>query len=557
MSVDLKEVARVTTLKHGLSYTTWMDEFADIAVARAKALVAKTSKSPQQAESRAKEYRRDTINHLSGDDWAQYANIAAERYGQRITNLGDFVLGSDLIMLPSPSSSPVIPPYFEVTESSSTTSEKQKASEKTPESTIEFVSKRTKEMEDSKVRVLAKWSKEAEGVFAKMTDDERKRLEDALKYLVEINGSDAYSNEALAVGSLQVDEYLALPQGMIMPEFAANEVGDQANQGKFSISLLAQVYALNKKRAPQGSDPIRYGMLRLEAVKMGWWNSQKETVTVAQEPDAIKTFITDLGTAKSFLTTCKTAAFLLPLASEHVFRVFGHHYLDSESATYEAKYEQVLKGCLATAVTSYLPKATLYHHALHWVSPRRVYEVLQAQITTDRIPESIKTKFSAAPAGTAIITTTDAVLKSMQAAAMYDRLKAASKLDLDAIRNMTATIKANPVKYHKVPHAYGLPPLSATEQAEVERIRTIAAQIAPVTQGYIDAMFHEAPLGKARALKKHSDENPTQKKRSARYFKNVAKNESHNIEGLFVSDLEVVASVGTAVTTVAPTLRNP
>jgi len=358
-----------------------------------------------------------------------------------------------------------------------------------------------------------------------------------LSLLLEVNGQDAYSNEAQALGRLGKNEYLILPIGFVPPTVTALEVGTKASTSKFKLKDLAEIYVVNKAVAPAGADAVKYGMARMEAVKMGWVTNQREITRAAPLAGAVTTFIADL---KDFdVEAARQAAYLVPFAAEHVFRTTGHHYLSGQSGEYDRKYGQLFKSCLADKVAEYQPPSVLYHALFHWVSPARVWEVLTAKAGTDTLPEAFSLRVSSAPAGTAIITTTAAVIEQLEAAALLDDFKKLKLANFQEVKNMSAMIKANPPKYHKVPHAYGLQPLNAADRAAVEHAAAEAIKIAPIAQGFIEALFANAALGRAKVFKKHADENPIATKKAKAFFRSASRATVVEIKDIFA---------GTAVT---------
>lgn len=363
-------------------------------------------------------------------------------------------------------------------------------------------------------------------------------------YLDEVNGQDAYSNEAAALGKLRAEEYLALPVGMAVPIIAPDTVGSESVHNEFAYELLAQVYALNKLRAPDGEDPIRYGLLRMEAVKMGWYSGQKEVVRVAPLADAVATMLTDLQTVRGadVLPTARLAAFLLPLAAEHTFRTMGHHYLSGAAAEYEERYRRTLRSCIAETVPAFMRPATLYHHALHWVSPARSRAVLLAQLETTRIPEALRLRANAAPAGCALVTTTAAVVSAMQAGNLFDAVATAGGYDLTPVLEAAELVRSDAPRFHKLPQAFGVAPASDADRKIVENAKMIAVMFAPVAQGFIDATLQTAALGRAKVLLKHAEQNPVLRKRASTYFRDVTRSKAKNPEGLFATTITVLAT---------------
>lgn len=170
--------------------------------------------------------------------------------------------------------------------------------------------------------------------------EEQKKL---LTELYLLNGQDAYDAEAAAVGRLKQEEYLALPNDFDCPVVPPKDVGRAATRGYFKARDLAAIYALNKRRAPVGENAVIYGMVRMEAVKMGWVHSQKEIIRVERpaQGEALAEFVTDLSSVRTQLEMLRLSAFLVPLVCEHTFRTMGHHYITGLATEYQARYRNV------------------------------------------------------------------------------------------------------------------------------------------------------------------------------------------------------------------------
>jgi hypothetical protein len=367
---------------------------------------------------------------------------------------------------------------------------------------------------------------DAHEIPAYLSEDKRKLLQN----LLDINGQDAYSVQTAALGALRTNEYLVLPEGMFIPKTGAKKVGGPSCFSKMSVATMAQVFALNKAVAPQDEDANRFAMLRLEAVKMGWYCGQHEVRRAPPMHGAIDTFLAALGTDTLNMQTAQHAAWLVPLVAENVFKTTGHHYLTTMSADYVEKYTRILRACLADDVPGYLRPASLYHAALHWVSPARAHEVLLAQVENDRMPEAIRIRAHSAPAGTAVITTTAAVLDAMAAGNVLSEVSEAMGVNTGVITEMSAMVKAEPAKYHKLPEAFGVARASEEERANLEAVKLLAIRIAPVVQGYIDALLRDGSLGLAKALRKHAEANPLLMRRSMTYFRAISRGTATNFK---------------------------
>jgi len=373
------------------------------------------------------------------------------------------------------------------------------------------------------------------------TDEEAlKDITDAQKellaYLDEVNGQDAYSNEDAALGKVSKREYLVLPRGFEIPKVLPKDVGSPTIHTKFTKKNLAEIYVLNKAVAPEGTDAVKFGLLRMEAVKMGWVSGQREIRRETPPTTALSTFMIDLAEQRDSLGKFRRAAFLIPLVAEHTFRTMGHHYLTGDSAAYEKRYKDTLRACLAEDVHGILGAGVQYHALFHWVTPERARNVLTSQLNTTRIPDALQIRANAAPAGTALVTTSAAVISALKAANLMDELKEAGGFDFDLILNTTTAIKLKPTAYHKTYYAYGLRALATDDRNALDKAKEEASRFAPIAQAFIDAMFQDSALSNAKALKKHANDNPVLVRRATRFFRNLSRKEAKNFSELFTKE---------------------
>jgi len=366
-----------------------------------------------------------------------------------------------------------------------------------------------------------------------------------IKELQEINGQDSYDALAAGIGRLRRDEYLVLPVGFSTKRIPAFAVGHPSAHQHLTLGDWANVYVLNKDSAPTGVDAPTFALLRMEAVKAGWYDGQREVRFALPPDDALRVLASDLTNLRDKAQLTKEAAFLVPLVAEHVFRTMGHHYITTDAATYTSRYADTFRSCLIPEIATLLPAPILYHAALHWVSPARSREVLTAQLATPHIPDAIRIRYNAAPAGTALLTTTEAILKAMSVVGLVRLFQQYGDMDLDVIVAQTLTVKEDPCKYHKSHFAYNVAAPSRDETIALDIAKTEAERFAPYAQAFINTFMRDAALGRARALKKHADGNPIQLARAANLFRRIARAPVDSVEDLFRANIGSVANADT------------
>lgn len=363
-----------------------------------------------------------------------------------------------------------------------------------------------------------------------------------LEKLALINGQDAYSETAQSLGKVSRSDYLKLPTRFQPPVRANADVGRVASLTEVTHLQRAEIYALNKPADLNGEEAVRFGTLRLYAILMGWVRDVQQAEIVFEDPpaDAANTYLNDLRAISDNADTAKSVAFLVPFATEYVFRTTGHHFLTGQSGEYVAKYQKLFAACLSPDIPRYLGPDLLYHRALHWISPAvsRTVAVALVAGNAEKIPSAIAMRLDAMPAGTAALGICDAVLTSMRTSGLMEPIAQYGKMDLEKIAIACKHIRANPASFHKAYFAYGLNPLSDADRRMLEEAVVVVKEFAPVAQGFIDAMFADAALGKAQALKKFADEAPVLRRRSIRYFKAVARRDIKSVEELFSGSID-------------------
>lgn len=367
-------------------------------------------------------------------------------------------------------------------------------------------------------------------ILSKLTPAQREMF----AYLEEINGQDFYNATDAALGKLDKSKYLKLPVGFTVPDLAIADVGDFSKVGALSVVDQARIYAMNKAAFSDQGNAVKGAVLRVYMVSAGWVDksSKYEITYETPPPDALDTFIKDWDAIKLAIPRAKKLAYLLPVISEHVFRTMGHHYLTGQGADFERKYKRAFDACVEPDLHSYLPAAELYHTVGHWVSLRRALEVATNPEQAGRLPNALVIRSRAPPAGTAIITTTVAVLGALAGTGLKDAYLRTAGIDELTLTAMTERVTSNPGRYHTIPAAYGFNALSAEDRKELDKAKELASSMAPILQGFVDSLPRDCDLAMAKALNKHANLNPTLRKQSKTFFATIARSRVGDIREL-------------------------
>lgn len=84
-------------------------------------------------------------------------------------------------------------------------------------------------------------------------------------------------------------------------------------------------------------------------------------------------------------------------------------------------------------------------------------------------------------------------------------------------------------------------PMPNSQHWSARSLRPRTLRRTPI-QAFIDVYLRDADLSKAKALVKHSNLNPLQKKKAARFFRDLQRHQVSNITELFSTDLEGVCA---------------
>lgn len=353
-------------------------------------------------------------------------------------------------------------------------------------------------------------------------------------YLEEINGQDAYDATEAALGKLATTKYLRLPTDFVIPNIPAEKVGTSEAFGTISKDNQAKIYAMNKGAFTGDVAQVRGALLRMFLCAAGWLTPDSKYEVERAEPpkEWAKIMQDDLGKIKEVAVEAKRLAILLPIISEHVFRTMGHHYLTGQAAEFEGKYRRSFAACVEPTLSNYLAPEDLYHTASHWVSLARALAVVKDPVQATRLPNALVIRSNAPPAGTAIITTTMAVLAALEGTGLKGSYIAAAGVDEPTLARMAILVTKSPDVYHTIPSAYGKGALEPKQAEELLVAKNIAIKMAPIMQGFVDSLPRGCDLAAARALSKHADANPAMRMRAKRFFQETSRTKAGTISEL-------------------------
>jgi hypothetical protein len=333
-----------------------------------------------------------------------------------------------------------------------------------------------------------------------------------------IMSKDSYDSTVAAVGELRSEHYMKLPVNMTLSNTSPSVIGTPEAAANITDLQMAQIYALNKDVFEGEEMRIKGALLRLELFLTGWCTSPFEVSFVEPLLNAAEIMDADLPTIRTYQADAKVLAYLLPLATEHMFRTLGHNFRPSNSAEYAAKCKKFFAACLFPIIANYMPADLLYHRAAHWVSLGLALAVAKDPTQAERLPNAVVIRAKSASAGNALITTSVAILEEMEAGLRKD-LSEHSGVKIKALMDVAEKIKSDPAAYHLFPKAYGKPVLSTELSEELNEQKSAAKKLAPVLQGYLDSLPRNSTLAHAKALQKYANESPLLYLRAKTFFK--------------------------------------
>lgn len=321
----------------------------------------------------------------------------------------------------------------------------------------------------------------------KLWEDTRGMGPGQLSVVAKVNDGELFNGHEQG---LHEQDFLALPNTLQVHSIEAVDVGCKHAYKYMSNLILAQIYLLNKARAPAGVDAVRYGFLRLEAVKAGWIVPchQPEVVYLPapEISDAIDTFMDDLMQHSEEVGRAREASFMVPIAAEHIFRELGQSYNEAQAEAFGAAYQDFFDRCRMPDITSFLPPKILYHTALHWVGHARAWTVMQAQKDSVVVPQTIRNPVKTVPARYKLIPDVASRLTRLRNDDQLYQLLDSRGFNRDLIQTIAKKMTADPRWFHHRPDIYGLVPLSPEDFDRVEEARRMAINFLILIHGFRD-----------------------------------------------------------------------
>lgn len=211
-------------------------------------------------------------------------------------------------------------------------------------------------------------------------------------------------------------------------------------------------------------------------------------------------------------------------AVEHTFRVRSHHFKTTgeDGAAYKKLYETFMNACYEGKfeVPEGFDWFTIAHTAIHPFKIEALPKATAHYLCHGLIADAASVRFSGAPVGNAVLTTTNAAMSTMASEIWYSAFKSIYKGELDELAKVTNQICDDKYSFHIAAGLYGVPKKETVDmfgaKVTTSDARTRLSVLGAAAAGLIDALAEaketidnfEFALSNAKALRKASSNNP-------------------------------------------------
>lgn len=191
----------------------------------------------------------------------------------------------------------------------------------------------------------------------------------------------------------------------------------------------------------------------------------------------------------------------LPIFGHLAFTKFEHHYISNEY--FKESYAKLFKSLKLSTLEAKWNHADIIYPSIHWMGPFAMRQWCINLKTADKMPRPLAMRFPIAPAGTALITSTVAVLKAAGALPGFNAFYDVYAKQWGLITSAVDRIKQNPYAYHTRADLFDERSMEAT----LEEAKLAAAQLAPAAQAFINRFAQNTDLARIKAIQKHAEAN--------------------------------------------------
>jgi hypothetical protein len=332
----------------------------------------------------------------------------------------------------------------------------------------------------------------------------------------DLNGELFYHSISATAGWLPESEFLVVRQSTALAQSV--ETVDKVGSLHFMDSddfMITMALNYDKLAHLENTVRIKVAYFRSMLVTKGIFNSSGKAFNVTHDEiefavsppsdlscELCSNYIAD-KTKEIEREAIAELVVLAPAMASIQFIKTNHHYLDNSD--YRAAYDRHFRSSVKEHLKNVIPYNYLFHTAIHWMGPNAMFHYSLTMKEVNALPDGILLKLNAAPAGCALITTSAAVLRTMSILPFYVDMEEAHGSKLTKIKTSATEILKDPLKYHLHAELFGLPKVRDT--VIFHEAYEAAKAVSPFTQAFLDVFGKDSPLGEARAIAKHADEN--------------------------------------------------
>lgn len=311
--------------------------------------------------------------------------------------------------------------------------------------------------------------------------------------------------------------YMLIPVEVNITVCEPVNVGRGSRYYEVDDATVAAVYVLAKNQylAEKGSeeeDAIKFAVLRTEMFKAGWFDNQMQCKFMPTPDNFLAIFAADAEKTKPHFLSASQLCSFVPFMQEFYFRTYASHYNSHTAAEFMRKAGKFAAVSHLCECMNYMQEDIIFGPAFRWIGVKRSRDVLLANLEEpSRIHEVFRVRAKHAPAGQAFITSTYAVIKSVQADLWWEPICRAEGFKDEVLIKVAEKILEQPWKYHMCRMEYDEAPLSDHELKEVEDAKNLAILFVPFTQAYCDVILlreRKSVLGRIKTIKRHASANP-------------------------------------------------
>lgn len=377
---------------------------------------------------------------------------------------------------------------------------------------------------------------QARGAINAPADAKAVALRNLKAVLKALNGMDVYTPEASPDTPLKDQLTMRIPRGVAAEvvtlrddQVGVHDIGESAADVVLRIAAV-NYEALSAARVPNAElvAVLRATIASLSfrtnkpvtatTTTMGGLHTKRDEILLVDDSDNLtisdEGAVTDVGAPLNTLIAILTndtveeyqaMARLLPIFAAIEFQKTNHHYVNNDA--YKEAYARHFRSALLVDLEAKYNKVDVIYNAVHWLGPWNMEQGkrnVMAKSTT-LIPRGIRIKMSPYPAGTALITTQRAVWDAIRVFPGTEGLLERYAGELSLMAAAAREISNARLSYHVFSSLYGLD--SRLEDEDIKEAMTIASHLAAIAQGFLDTVAKGSDLAKARALKKHAEQN--------------------------------------------------